>query len=90
MPWSARVNASPKLRGLSMPKPIKVYCYKITDARGEESVDVVMDTCDWISVNGHDAQGQYQQFDSTEAYHVYAWAAEHGFTVEMKEKSFDW
>lgn len=67
----------------------KIYWYVITDAEGNRSGDVCSDSSDWICVHGTTASGKYQQFDSTEAYHVYRWAEEHGFKVESGEMTID-
>jgi hypothetical protein len=63
---------------------MKVYCYEVTDSNGDTIADVCLDPCDPINVGGVDKSGKYHQFDTTEAYHVYEWAKQYGFSVEMK------
>lgn len=65
---------------------VKFYIHVCTDANGDKYYDVSKDSCDWICLMGKDANGKHQQFDSTEAYHAYAWAERHGFTVTCIEK----
>jgi hypothetical protein len=66
---------------------IKFEVWVCTDANGDKDYNVVKESNDWITLKGTDSDGRYQQFDSEEAYHSYAWAERNGFKVEsfMKE-----
>lgn len=69
---------------------LTVTVYVVTDADGNHSVDAAtLDGANRIVVGGRDRHGQYWQFDSAEAYHVYEWAAKHGFAVETREIKVD-
>lgn len=68
---------------------VTVYWYALVDANHDRMVDVCSDPSDWISVGGVDKSGKYQQFDSTEAYHLQEWANRYGFFVVSGKVEID-
>ena len=66
-----------------------LYCYRLTDARGTQTITVVNDPTDNGTIGGFDTKGQYQQYDSYELYHAYAWAEKHGMTLESGQMTVD-
>lgn len=68
---------------------IKLYTYILTDARGNHDTSTVDNLSSSICFGGHDKNGQYQQYDSYEGCHSYAWAEKHGMSVKMVESYID-
>lgn len=67
---------------------LKVIVIQLCDANGHpDTYDVITEYSDNICVSAVDANGVRHQFDSTEAYHLDAWAKKHGFIV--KEETHD-
>ena len=59
-----------------------IYLYRLTDAKGDQTITVVDDTADDGCIGGRDRDGKYQQYDSHELYRAYDWAEKHGMKLE--------
>lgn len=66
-----------------------VYVYRLTDAKGDQSVTVVDDPSDNGCIGGYDINGVYQQYDSYELYYAYEWAESHGMKLESAVVKID-
>lgn len=62
---------------------IPIYIYKLVDADGNESFAATTDPGENIRIGGADKNGDYRQFDTTEAYHLSAWAEPLGMKVSV-------
>ncbi len=68
---------------------MKVYIYKLTDAAGNETFAATEDVGNNIRLGGYDTIGNYQQFDSQEAYHAYEWSEKYGMKLEVAVMDID-
>lgn len=67
----------------------KIYVYYLTGCQVGDDIVVVNDPSDNIRLGGFDKNGNWQQYDSQEAYFAYEWAEKHGFTLRMIEKEIE-
>jgi hypothetical protein len=68
--------------------PVNLSVVVIHDAKGDHCYGVCEDSGTTIQLNGLDAKGNRQHFES-EAYHVAAWCNEHGFGMETHQITLD-
>ncbi len=68
---------------------ITIEVYRLTDANGTKRYAVTNDPSSNGCIGGFDVNGNYQQYDSSELYYAYEWAAKHGFKLEVKSHELD-
>jgi hypothetical protein len=60
----------------------EAICYVLIDFRGNVKKYIANDSSENICIGGYDRNGQYQQYDSYEGYHIHSWNEKHGFNIK--------
>jgi len=66
-----------------------IYLYRLTDAKGNQTITVVDEPSDDGRIGGYDRDGKWQQYDSYELYHAYEWAEKLGMKLESATIEID-